>query len=73
MPQACKETEEDPDTFSCLDLVCDRRQTAGQREGGEREKEKEGVTERRNSEARKGDTKEQNARESRAMKVTENE
>lgn len=53
MPQAREETGEDPDTYGCLVLVGDRRQTAGQRDGGGREREKEGVTERRNT----GDTK----------------
>lgn len=69
MPQVREETGEDPDTFSCLVLVGDRRQTAGQRDGGEGEREKEGS---QSSETRETQ-RERNTRGSRAMKVAENE
>lgn len=72
-PQACEETEEDPDTFGCLVLVCDRRQTAGLREDGEWEKEKEGSQSRERGRPGRKTQREQNTKESRAMKVTENE
>lgn len=82
MPQACEESEEDPDTFSrgCLVRVCDRRQTAGEKEGGEREKEKEGGhgeekqggTEVRHGKAKEAQ-RERNSREGGVTKVTETE